>query len=143
MEYKAIQTNEYLTSIEIEDYLFNVEFIILAAPAPDKFTDTPIHFTLFLNTDAALPKEIEEAVLSKFLADHSISRPKELLARLMPVGFAKTTQDTFMPMLLIKPEDRGTIPHVPLFVYDFLADSDMFLEVKEKSLTGWSYSYTS
>lgn len=143
MEYKAIQTKEYLTNIEIEDHLENVEFIILAAPAPDKYSDTPIHFSLFLNTSKPLPKEIETAVLAKFLTDHKITEPKELLARLMPVGFATTSQDTIMPMLLIKPEDKMSIPHIPMFVYDFLADSKEFVEVKEKSLTGWSYSYNS
>lgn len=143
MEYKAIQTKEYLTNIELENHLENVEFIILAAPAPDKYSDTPIHFTLFLNTDKPLPKEIEIAVLTKFLTDHKITEPKELLARLMPVGFATTSQDTIMPMLLIKPEDKMSIPHTPMFVYDFLADSKEFIEVKEKNLTGWSYSYNS
>lgn len=141
MQHEAIKTQEYFTVTQIQEHLQNVEFIVMAAPAPDSFQETPIHFTIFLNTDENLPQEIQEAVLEKFLREHAISRPKELLSALMPVGFAQTTQQTPMPMLLVKPQDRTTIPHVPMFVYDFLADSSEFEEVKTKQLTGWSYSY--
>jgi hypothetical protein len=44
-------------------------------------------------------------------------------------------------MLLVKPEDQMSIPHAPMFVMDFLADSDNFDEAKTQSLTGWTYSY--
>lgn len=141
MQHEAIKTQEYFTVTQIQEHLQNVEFIVMAAPAPDSFKQTPIHFTIFLNTDENLPQEIQEAVLEKFLREHAISRPKELLSALMSVGFAQTTQQTPMPMLLVKPQDRTTIPHVPMFVYDFLADSSEFEEVKTKQLTGWSYSY--
>ena len=46
-----------------------------------------------------------------------------------------------MPMLLVKQEDQRDVPHVPLFVMDFLADSENFYEAKTHKLTGWSYSY--
>ncbi len=59
----------------------------------------------------------------------------------MPVGFAMSTQETPMPILLVKPEDQKSIPYALMHVIDFLADSDNFYEAKEKSLTGWSYSY--
>lgn len=142
MEAQPIKTKHYLTKQEIQQHLKNVQYIVMATPAPDFFKDTPIHFTIFLNTDENLPKDIQEAILNKFLNENKISKtPKELMAQIMPVGFAVSEQDTPMPMLLVKPEDQKTIPYGVMFVYDFLSDSDDFKEVKEKSLTGWSYSY--
>ena len=142
MEAKAIKTDQYLTNEEIKEHLKNVEYIIMAAPAPEHFKETPIHFTIFLNTDEQLPKEIQEAVLEKFLRENKIGKPAELLSQLMPVGFALSkAQDTPMPMLLVKQEDQRSIPFAVMHVMDFLADSDAFHEAKEKNLTGWSYSY--
>jgi len=142
MEAKAIQINKYLGVDEIEKHLSNVEYIIMATSAPDKFVDTPIHFTIFLNTQERLPEDIQEAILNKFLTENGITNPSELLSQLMPVGFAlNTQQDTPMPMLLVKAEDQRSVPHVPMFVMDFLADSDNFYEAKIHKLTGWSYSY--
>ena len=142
MEAKAIQTNKYLETQEIQKHLENVEYIIMATSAPEKFKETPIHFTIFLNTDERFPKDIQEAILDKFLDDNAITGVSELMSQLMPVGFAENTgQDTPMPLLLIKPEDRKSIPHVPMFVMDFLADSENFYEAKVHKLTGWTYSY--
>lgn len=138
---EAIKTLRYLSIGEIQKNLEDVEYIIMAAPAPDNFKKTPIHFTIFLNTHDHLPKDIQEAVFSKFLDQEGIKDPAEIMSQLMPVGFSQTTQETFMPMLLVKQKDMMTIPHIPMFVMDFLADSDNFREAKEKSLTGWSYSY--
>lgn len=142
MEAKAIKTDQYLTNEEIKEHLKNVEYIIMAAPSPEHFKETPIHFTIFLNTDEKLPKDIQEAVLEKFLQENNIGKPAELLSQLMPVGFALSkAQDTPMPMLLVKPEDQRSIPFAVMHVMDFLADSNAFDEAKKKSLTGWSYSY--
>jgi len=142
MEAKAIKTDQYFTNEEIKEHLKNVEYIIMAAPAPEHFQETPIHFTIFLNTDEKLPKDIQEAVLEKFLQENKIGKPAELLSQLMPVGFALSkAQDTPMPMLLVKQEDQRSIPFAVMHVMDFLADSDAFDEAKEKNLTGWSYSY--
>ena len=114
----------------------------MATPAPEKYKATPLHFTLFLNTADKLPQEIQDAILEKFCSDHNITNPQEVLSQLMPVGFAQSNQqDTPMPMLLIKPQDQATIPHVPMHVIDFLGDSDQFDEAKVKNLTGWSYAY--
>jgi len=144
MEAKAIKTQHYLTPQEIQKHLEKVEYIIMAAPAPEHFKNTPIHFTIFLNTQEPLPNEIQKAVLDKFLQENSIGTPAELMSQLMPVGFAVSKeQETAMPMLLVKPEDQRTIPYAVMFVMDFLADSDNFEEAKEKQLTGWSYSYES
>ncbi|MCK9492284.1 MAG: hypothetical protein M0Q24_09340 [Sulfurimonas sp.] len=140
---KAIKTDKYYEHQEIEAHLKNVEFIIMAAAAPSHFKDTPIHFTIFLNTSDELPQDIKNAVFEKFLKDYNIKNPKELMSQLMPVGFSMSAQDTAMPLLLVKPEDQRSIPHVLMHVMDFLADSDEFTETKEHKLTGWSYKYNS
>ncbi|WP_294961979.1 hypothetical protein [Sulfurimonas sp.] len=141
MEAKAIVTDTYLDSLEINKHLENVEYIIMACDAPKHFKETPIHFTIFLNTRDKLPKDIQDAILDKFLQEQGITKPAELMSQLMPVGFGKSVQDTPMPLLLVKPEDQRTIPHDVMFVMDFLADSQNFNEAKNNALTGWSYSY--
>jgi len=141
MEAEAIKAEKYLSFEEISKHLENVEYIIMAAPAPKEFKNTPIHFSIFLNTSDNLPKDIQEAVLDKFLKEQNIKKPEKLLSQLMPVGFAMTSQDTPMPMLLVKTQDMQNINHLPMFIMDFVADSDNFQETKEKDLTGWSYSY--
>ncbi|MFK5937785.1 MAG: hypothetical protein QM497_05230 [Sulfurimonas sp.] len=142
MQAKAIKTDTYLDPIEINNHLKKVNYIIMAAPAPEVFKNTPIQFTIFLNTDNDLPQEAQNAVLEKFLKEQKIGKPSELMSRLMPVGFAlSTAQDTPMPLLLVDPQDQKSIPYHVMFVMDFLADSDAFSEAKENSLTGWSYSY--
>lgn len=139
---KAITTDKYFDAKEIQEHLKNVEYILMASDAPKHFKDTPIHFTIFLNTDEDLPKDIQEAVLNKFLEDNSIGKPAELMSQLMPVGFSMSQQDTAMPLLLVKPEDQRSIPYAVMFVMDFLADSEKFNEAKYEALTGWTYSYT-
>ena len=140
---KPINTDKYYKHQEIQEHLKNVEFIIMAASAPSNFSDTPIHFTIFLNTSDELPQDIKDAVFEKFLQDYSIKNPKELMSRLMPVGFSMSVQETAMPLLLVKPEDQKNIPYAIMHVMDFLADSDGFVETKEHKLTGWSYKYNS
>jgi len=137
----AIITDKYFDPIEIAEHLKNVDYIIMAAPAPEHFTETPIQFTIFLNTADKLPNDVKEAVLDKFLDDNGIRNPKELMSQLMPVGFSMSQQDTAMPLLLIKPEDQQSIPYRLMHVMDFLADSDNFFEAKQEKLTGWTYSY--
>lgn len=141
MEAKAIKTDTYYTLEEIESHLKNVEYIIMATPAPTQFKETPIHFTIFLNTQEELPKEIKDAVFEKFLKENGIFNPQELMSQTMPVGFSMSAQDTAMPLLLVKPEDQRSIPYAAMHVMDFLADSDNYEEAKLHALTGWSYSY--
>ena len=141
MKAEAIKAEKYLSFQEIEKHLENVEYIIMAAPAPKEFKNTPIHFSIFLNTSDNLPKDIQEAVLNKFLKEQNIKKPEKLLSQLMPIGFAITSQETPMPMLLLNTQDMQNINHIPMFIMDFVADSDNFQETKEKDLTGWSYSY--
>lgn len=138
----AINTDNYLEVVDIKKHLQNVEYIIMADAAPKHFKETPIHFTIFLNTDERFPKDIQDAILDKFLDDNNISKPSELMSQIMPVGFSSSkAQDTLMPLLLINPKDQQSIPHTLMFVMDFLADSDNYDEVKNDSLTGWSYRY--
>ena len=137
----AIVTDKYFETIEIANHLKNVEYIIMAAPAPEQFKETPIQFSIFLNTSDKLPRDIQESVFDKFLKDNGITNPDKIMSQLMPVGFSMSQQDTAMPLLLIKQEDQKSIPYRLMHVYDFLADSDNFFEAKQEKLTGWTYSY--
>jgi len=137
----AIVTEKYFELDEIQKHLQNVEYIIMAAPAPEQFKATPIQFSIFLNTQDKLPQDVQEAVFGKFLEENGIRNPEKILSQLMPVGFSMSQQDTAMPLLLIKQEDVNSIPYTMMHVYDFLADSDNFFQAKEEKLTGWSYSY--
>jgi len=141
MEAKAIVTDKYFNMGEINKHLENVEYIIMAAPAPETFLDTPIHFTIFLNTAEKFPQDVKDAILDKFMDDNAINNPKEVLSQVMPVGFAMSQQDTPMPLLLVKKEDQMSIPYALMHVIDFVADSENFYEAKTHKLTGWTYSY--
>jgi len=143
MEAKAIKTDKYLDESEIISHIKNVEYIIMVASSPEHFKETPIHFTVFFNTDDNLPQDLQNSILEKFLSEHKIFKPAELMSQIMPVGFAiSTAHDTPMPMLLVDQKDQRSIPNTPMFVMDFLADSDEFSEAKENQLTGWSYLYS-
>jgi len=141
MEAKAIVTDKYFDMGEINKHLENVDYIIMAAPGPEKFPDTPIHFTIFLNTSDKFPQDVKDAILDKFMDENGIRNPQEVLSQVMPVGFSMSQQDTPMPLLLIKREDQASIPYALMHVIDFLADSDNFYEAKTHKLTGWTYSY--
>jgi hypothetical protein len=138
---EAIKTDTYMKFEDIPQHLDNVEYIIMATPAPEHFKETPIHFSIFLNTQDKFPQDIKDAILEKFLEENSITNPKEVMSQLMPVGFGLSAQDTPMPLLLVKQQDQISIPNTIMHVMDFLGDSDKFEEVKLHSLTGWSYSY--
>jgi len=138
---ESIATKKYYDVIEIKSHLKNVEYIIMAQPAPKQFLQTPIHFTIFLNTSENIPKEIQDDIFNTFLKNEGIYNSKELMMRIMPVGFSLGAQDTPMPLLIVRPEDMSAIPNTPMLVMDFLADSDNFIEAKTHALTGWTYSY--
>jgi len=141
MEAKPIVTDKYFTISEVKSHLENVDYIIMAAPAPEKFTETPIHFTIFLNTEDKFPQDVKSAILDKFMDENNINNAIEVMSQTMPVGFSMSAQDTPMPLLLVKQEDQMSIPYAPMHVIDFLADSDNFYEAKTHNLTGWTYSY--
>jgi len=137
----AIVTDTYFEQDEIKKHLANIEYIIMATPAPTHFKDTPIQFTIFLNADDKFPQDVKDAILDKFLKENGITNPIEVMSQLMPVGFSMSSQDTPMPLLLVKPEDQKSIPYAVMHVMDFLGDSENFFEAKNEKLTGWSYSY--
>ena len=138
---KPIVTDTYFEIKEIQKHLEDVEYIVMAAPAPSHFKDNPIHFSIFLNTDDEFPEDIQDAILHKLLEENGITDPIEIMSQLMPVGFSAGGQDTPMPLLLVKPEDQKSIPYSVMHVIDFLGDSENFFEAKTEKLTGWSYSY--
>ena len=139
---QSIATEKYLDIIEINNHLKDVEYIIMAAPAPDSFTSTPIHFSIFLNTSDDIPQEVQKQIFDKFLQNEGIINPAEIMIRIMPVGFSKGAQDTPMPLLIVRQQDMNDIQNTPMLVMDFLADSDNFGEAKTDKLTGWTYSYS-
>lgn len=138
---QSIATNKYLDIIEIKQHLNNVEYIIMAAPAPSKFPETPIHFSIFLNTSDDIPRDIQEQIFNKFLENEGIENPAQVMSQIMPVGFSQGAQETPMPLLITRQQDMPDIPHTQMLVMDFLAQSDNFNEAKRDSLTGWTYSY--
>ncbi len=139
-EYQPLETKKFLTPDEIESHLEGVEYIIMAAPAVHEGAKYPLHFTIFLNTDEKLPREIQEAIIGKFCSQHKITAIDSLMSQLSDVAFAQTAQETPMPLHLFTPEDRGTMPHTTMHVIDFLGDAEGFNEAKNGA-TGWSYSY--
>jgi hypothetical protein len=137
----SLKAHRYLEKDEIKTHLDGVEYIIMATPHGDTLSESPIHFSIFLNTDEILPQEIQEAVLEKFCQQYSIFRKESVMSELAAVAFAQTDEETMMPMHLFKPEDQKNIPHTTLHIIDFIGDSTEFKEVKEDGHTGWSYSY--
>lgn len=138
---EAIKTTRYFDRSEIDAHLFGVEYIIMAAPAPDAYKESPIHFTIFLNTKEPLPEAIRDAVFGKFCRQYGITGAAEFFGGIGNVAFAETAQETPMPMHLAREEDARALPHTRMYVMDFLGDSETFRQVKQEGLTGWSYSY--
>ena len=46
-----------------------------------------------------------------------------------------------MPLHLYTMQEKASLPSTVMYVMDFEGDSDRFPEVKERQLTGWTYSY--
>ncbi|RUM66926.1 MAG: hypothetical protein DSZ03_00430 [Sulfurimonas sp.] len=137
---KAIQVEQHLDLNEIEHHLKGVEYSILAQPSVRDDSPASIHFTIFLNTQEPLPDEVKDAVFEKFCSQYGIRNVIDLIAGIDTVAFAKTGHDTPMPMHLYKKEHQK-IANIPMYIFDFEADADQFNEVRNKGLTGWSYSY--
>jgi hypothetical protein len=137
---KALQAENYLTVQEIKDHLKGVEYIIMAAPTTRDNPNTPIHFTIFLNTQDELPTDIQHAILDKFADQYKITNIYDVFSQLDAVAFAETNLDSIMPMHLFKDETKEELEHTMMHIIDFEADAEGFGEVKAGS-TGWSYSY--
>lgn len=140
-EYPALKTEKYLSFDEIAVHLANVEYIVMAAPSVRDDAKAPLHITLFLNTDEALPEPVQQAILDKFSDQFGLRGISDLFSRPDRVAFALTAQASPMPLHLFRHEDKMRLPSKVMFVMDFEADSDYFPEVKEKQLTGWTYAY--
>ncbi len=139
-QYPSIKIKSYLTHQQILINLQDISYIAMIAPTPKEDLKAPLHVSMFLNTDEKLPKEVQKSIFDKFCKDCKLFNATDILSQIMPVGFADTGHDSAMPMLLIKSQDQMSIPHIPMFVLDFLADSDEFTDTKTKGLTGWSYA---
>ena len=139
---KALQAQSYLNQAEIKAHLDGVEYIIMAAPTTRDNPNTPIHFTIFLNTSDAIPHEIQEAIIGKFSQQYKISNIVDVFSQLDAVAFAETNLDSIMPMHLFKDADKGELENTTMHIIDFEANAEGFGEVKAGS-TGWSYSYQS
>ena len=137
---ESLKAKRYLDPDEIKTHLDGVEYIIMAQPSVRDDSPAPIHFTIFLNIQEALPVEIKDAVLDKFCTQYEIFDIIDLLSGVDIVAFSITQQKTPMPMHLYKAEDRANIPNTNMYIFDFEADAKQFKEAKE-GLTGWSYSY--
>jgi len=141
MPYETIKSEGYLTAEEIAKNLEKVEYIIMAAPSVRDDAKAPLHITLFLNTPDNLPSDIQKAVLDKFAEEYTLRDISDLFAQPDRVAFAKTAHDTPVPMHLFKAEEKKQFPSTRMFIMDFEADSELFPEVKEQQLTGWSYIF--
>ena len=136
-QYPSIKIKSYLTHQQILINLQDIAYIVMIAPSPKEDLKAPLHVSMFLNTDKKLPKEVQKSIFDKFCKDYKLFNTTDILSQIMPVGFADTGHDSAMPMLLMKPQ--MSIPHIPMFVLDFLANSNEFTDTKTKGLTGWSY----
>ncbi len=137
---KALQAQNYLNPAEIASHLDGVEYIIMAAPTTRDNPNTPIHFTIFLNTSDELPVDIQHAVLEKFSDQYKITNIYDVFSQVDAVAFAETNLDSVMPMHLFKDEDKENLDHTMMHIIDFEGNSEDFGEAKAGS-TGWSYSY--
>jgi len=137
---EALQANTHMNKEEISAHLIGVEYIMMAAPAIHAGASAPIHFTIFLNTQEALPQEIFVQVFEKFTKQYHITKRFNVFHGLEKVGFAQTNQDSPMPMHLFTKETQENIPYTSMYIIDFEGDSPDFEKAKN-SLTGWTYSY--
>ena len=141
---EMLKTQKWLSVEEINDNLKGVEFILMAAPTMDNDASTPIHFTLYLNTQELLPDEIVSKVFDKFCDDYKITKVRDMINGLLPVAFALNDRDTAMPLLFLGGrENESEHEYIHLYVFDFEGNAKEFKEGKTESKTGWTYSYSS
>ncbi len=123
---KALQAENYLNPAEIESHLEGVEYIIMAAPTTRDNPNTPIHFTIFLNTSDELPVDVQHAILDKFADQYKITNIYDIFSQLDAVAFAETNLDSVMPMHLFKAEDKENLEHTMMHIIDFEGNSADF-----------------
>jgi len=143
---QVLKTEKWFSKAEIEEILNNVEYIIMAEPNFNDTSMAQIHFTIFLNTQDVLPKEVINPILEKFSTEYKLKDVIDFQHQLADVAFAKTNQETPMPYHKITHdanssailEDAGTIKN---YIFDFNANAiEGFNQIRD-GLTGWSYVY--
>lgn len=135
-------TRKWLNREEIDKNLKDVEFIVMAGPTLAQDPTTPIHFTIYLNTQETLPDEIVEQVFNKFVSDYKIIKVSDMVNGLHPVAFSLNDRDTAMPMFLMgESASVAEVEYTNMYIYDFEGNADGFDECKKEAKTGWTYSY--
>ncbi|MEA2110501.1 MAG: hypothetical protein U9P71_00480 [Campylobacterota bacterium] len=140
-EIEALQATRYLEKDELQSHLEGVEYIMMAQPSLRDDSPAPVHFTIFLNTQEALPNEVITPVFEKFCKQYNIFDVIDLISGIGVVAFSVTQQKTPMPMHLFKQEEMKEMPNTKMYIFDFEADATEFKEAKD-GLTGWTYSYS-
>lgn len=142
-EKDILKVQKWLSVEEIEKNLKGVEYIVMAAPTMRNDASTPIHFTIYLNTQEPLPSDIVAAVFDKFCDEYKITKVADMLNGLYQVAFSLNDRDTAMPMLLMEEHEiKSELEHIPMYVFDFECNAEGFKECKTESKTGWTYSYS-
>ena len=136
-------TRKWLNTKEIDENLKNVEYIVMAGPTLAQDPSTPVHFTIYLNTQDPLPDEIVEQVFNKFAAEYKIVKVRDMVSGLYPVAFSLNDRDTAMPMFLMGDNAKSAeIEYTQMYLFDFEGNAEGFNECKTEAKTGWTYSYS-
>jgi len=136
-------TRKWLNCKEIDENLKGVEYIVMAGPTLGQDASTPIHFSIFLNTQETLPDEVIEQVFNKFASEYKIVKIRDMINGLLPVAFSLNDRDTAMPMFLMGDSAKSAeLEYTHMYLFDFEGNAEGFLECKTESKTGWTYSYS-
>jgi hypothetical protein len=135
---EILKNNRWCTKKEIDALLEGYQYIIMGEPANQDATH--IFFTLFLNTDENLPKEIIEPIVQKQAELSNITDVAEISGELSVVGFSDVGRDTELPIDIshMGTKEINEIEHVNLFIIQFEGNSNNFAKVYE-GFSGWSY----
>lgn len=136
-----LKTEKWLSKEEIEKNLEGVEYIVMAAPTLAQDVSTPIHFTIYLNTQEALPEDIANKVFNKFAKEYKITKVTDMYNGLGAVAFSLNGKETAMPMFLMNEDSKKNLEYINMHIFDFEGNAEGFKECKTESKTGWTYSY--
>ena len=142
-EKDLLKTEKWLSKAEIDKNLENVEYIVMAAPTMEDDASTPIHFTIYLNTQDALPDDIAEQVFNKFAHEYEITKVTKMFNGLGKVAFSLNDRDTAMPVYIMDQQFEGELDSTQMHLFDFEGNAKGFKECKTQGKTGWTYSYVS
>ena len=142
-EKDLLKTEKWLSKEEIDQNLENVEYIVMAAPSMEQDNTTPIHFTIYLNTQDVLPEEIAEQVFNKFAREYKITKISNMFNGLGKVAFSLNDRDTAMPVFIMDQQFEEELDSTDMHLFDFEGNAKGFNECKTQGKTGWTYSYVS